>query len=47
MAAVCATEHYVQFLRDWLIKHIAEEDLPMKPMLQTRPYGFRIGGVSL
>lgn len=37
-------EHYAQFLRDWLIKHIAEEDMQMKPLLQTYPYDFKIDG---
>lgn len=36
-------EHYPQFLRDWLIKHITEEDMLMKPVLQTYPYDFNIG----
>ena len=36
-------EHYAQFLRNWLIKHITEEDMLMKPVLQTRPYDFKIG----
>lgn len=37
-------EHYAKFLRDWLIKHITEEDMQMKPLLQTYPYDFKIGG---
>ncbi|MDO8465203.1 MAG: hemerythrin domain-containing protein [Gallionella sp.] len=36
-------EHYPQFLRDWLIKHITEEDMLMKPALQAYPYDFKIG----
>lgn len=43
---IYAMEHYAQFLRDWLLKHIAEEDLLMKPALQTRPYDFKVDGVS-
>lgn len=39
-------EHYAQFLQDWLIKHITEEDLLMKPVLQALPYDFKIDGVS-
>lgn len=37
---------YAQLLRDWLIKHIVEEDMLMKPALQTRPYDFKIYGVG-
>lgn len=43
-AAVFETDTYAQFLRDWLIKHITEEDMQMKPLLQTCPYGFKVGG---
>jgi len=42
-----AAEHCAQFLRNWLIRHITEEDLLMKPVLQTRPYDFKIDGVGL
>jgi len=34
-------EHYADFLRGWLIKHITEEDMQMKPALQSHPYGFK------
>lgn len=36
-------EHYPQFLREWLIEHIAKEDMLMKPALQTYPYDFKPG----
>ncbi|MDD5300577.1 MAG: hemerythrin domain-containing protein [Gallionella sp.] len=36
--------HYAKFLRDWLIKHITEEDMQMKPLLQIYPYDFKIDG---
>ena len=41
-----AVEHCAQFLHAWLIKHITEEDMLMKPALQSRPYHFIIDGVS-
>jgi len=34
-----------QFLQNWLIKHLNESDLLMKPILQTRPYTFKVEGV--
>lgn len=34
-------ERYAQFLRDWLIKHIAEDDMQMKPALQSGSYDSR------
>lgn len=37
---------FSQFLRNWLIKHIAEEDMLMKPALQAHPYDFRIDGIE-
>lgn len=40
------TREYAQFLRNWLAKHIAEEDMLMKPALQTCPYDFKIDGVD-
>lgn len=40
---IFVTGHYPKFLRDWLIKHITEEDMLMKPALQTYPYDFKIG----
>lgn len=33
-------DHYPQFLREWLIEHIAKEDMLMKPALQSYPYDF-------
>lgn len=45
-AAIHVMEHYTQFLKDWLTKHIGEKDMLMKPVLQTRPYSFKIEGVS-
>ena len=42
IATIFIMEHYAQFLRDWLIKHITEDDMPMKPVLQTRPYDFKV-----
>lgn len=36
-------EHYPQFLREWLIEHIAKEDMLMKPALQAYPYNFKPG----
>ncbi len=44
-ATICEIGHYAQLLRDWLIKHIVEEDMLMKPILQTRPYDLKIDGV--
>jgi len=37
-------DYYPQFLRDWLIEHITDEDMLMKPALQTRDYTFWPGG---
>ncbi|MDP2693994.1 MAG: hemerythrin family protein [Gallionella sp.] len=34
-------EHYPQFLREWLLEHITNEDMLMKPALQTYPYDFK------
>jgi hemerythrin-like metal-binding protein len=28
-----AAQHFVEFLRDWLISHVIKEDLQMKPFL--------------
>lgn len=36
----CALDCYPQFLRSWLIGHIASEDMKMKPVLQSHPYDF-------
>lgn len=38
-----ASEHYSEFLRDWLTNHVAKEDMLMKPLLQTYPYDFSPG----
>ena len=32
---------YSELLSDWLSNHIIEEDILMKPMLQTYPYDFK------
>ena len=40
-AILFVMEHYAQFLLDWLVKHITEEDMLMKSELQTHPYDFR------
>jgi hemerythrin-like metal-binding protein len=45
MATIFIMEHYAQFLWDCLIKHITEEDMLMKPVLQARPYDFMIDEV--
>lgn len=47
VAAIYVMEHYAQFLLDWLIEHIAEEDMPMKPVLHNHPCDFKINGVCL
>lgn len=36
-----AMDGYPRFLRDWLIAHIASEDMKMKPVLQSLPYDFK------
>ncbi len=46
VTAIYVMEHYAQFLRDWLIGHITDEDMQMKRMLQTRPYDFKIDGAD-
>lgn len=33
-------KRYARFLDEWLVAHILEEDMQMKPMLQTRAYNF-------
>jgi len=38
-----AAEHYSYFLSEWMIEHIKEEDMLMKPVLQTYPYDFKPG----
>ncbi|MDD5299908.1 MAG: hemerythrin family protein [Gallionella sp.] len=38
-----AVEHFTHFLKNWMIDdHIVRLDMRMKPVLQTRPYSFRI-----
>jgi len=38
-----AVEHFTRFLKNWMIDdHIIRLDMRMKPVLQTRPYGFKI-----
>ena len=44
--ATYAIKHYAQFLRKWLTKHITDEDMQMKQVLQTRPYDFKIKGAD-
>lgn len=39
-------EHYAGFLRDWLVRHITEEDMQMKPALQSHPYDLKIDGAG-
>lgn len=34
-------DHYPQFLREWLVDHIAKEDMAMKQTLQSHPYDFK------
>lgn len=34
-------KQYFQFLCDWITGHVIEEDMLMKPVLQTREYSFR------
>ncbi len=36
-----AAGHYSELLSDWLSNHILEEDILMKPVLQTYPYDFK------
>lgn len=38
-----ATEYYSEFLSDWFINHVFNEDMLMKPTLQTHPYDFNPG----
>lgn len=35
-----AAEHYSRFLSDWMTDHILNEDMLLKPVLQTYPYDF-------
>lgn len=36
-----AAAHYSYFLGEWMIEHILQEDMLMKPVLQTYPYDFK------
>ena len=36
-----AAEYYSHFLSEWMIEHILEEDMQMKPALQNYPYDFK------
>ena len=38
-----AAEHYAHFLSDWIRNHVLNEDMLMKPVLQTYPYDFNPG----
>lgn len=42
---ICAIENYSQLLQIWMLKNNIEYDMLMKPILQTRQYGFKIKGV--
>jgi len=34
-------EHYLEFLITWAIDHVMEDDMKMKPTLETYPYEFK------
>jgi hemerythrin len=34
-------EHYYMFLSTWAIDHVIEDDMKMKPLLETYPYDFK------
>lgn len=34
-------ENYYGFLSEWTTAHIGEDDMQMKPILETYPYGFK------
>jgi hemerythrin-like metal-binding protein len=36
-----AAEYYSHFLSEWMIEHILDEDMQMKPVLQNFPYDFK------
>ncbi len=36
-----AAEHYSHFLSDWVKDHVLNEDMLLKPVLQTYPYDFK------
>lgn len=46
ITTVSLTREYARFLQNWLTKHILEQDMLMKPMLQAHPYDFRIDGID-
>ena len=33
--------YYSYFLSEWMVEHILQEDMLMKPVLQTYPYDFK------
>ena len=37
-------EHYLEFLTTWAIDHVIEDDMKMKPLLETYPYDFKPDG---
>jgi len=37
-------EHYLEFLTTWAIDHVMEDDMKMKPFLETYPYDFKPDG---
>jgi len=39
-------EHYYMFLSTWAIDHVMEDDMKMKPLLETYPYNFRPDGLQ-
>lgn len=41
MWSASAAEHYSYFLSEWMVQHILNEDMLMKPMLQAYPYDFK------
>lgn len=38
-----AAAHYSYFLSEWMVEHILQEDMLMKPVLQTYHYDFKPG----
>jgi hemerythrin-like metal-binding protein len=42
-----ASTHYYIFLSSWASEHIREDDMLMKPALQTRPYNFKPDNLTL
>jgi len=39
-------EHYYIFLSTWAIDHVMEDDMKMKPLLETYPYNFKPDGLQ-